>query len=352
MPAARIVGMTLNILVLTTATFDDTQLDRIRAVAPDARLTHAAARDAEALPADLWSELDVLYTVDALPEPERVPRLRWVQLHFAGVEDVVHQALARRVPITNASGVHSTAIAEWTLAAILARSRRLPLAFGLQQKSIWPKDRWGLFVPDELRGATVGIVGYGAIGREIGRLCAAFGMNVIGLRRGSGASGGSGGANADRPRWIAPDLRDLPPAPARIEPIDALPDVLPLCDVVVLALPLTSTTERLFNGATLQRMKPGSLLLNIGRGGVIDEPALVAGLAAGQPGAAALDVFAAEPLPAESPLWSAPNVIITPHVSGFSPRYDERAMTLFADNLTRFQNGEPLFNLVDVDAGY
>ncbi len=341
--------MTLNILVLTTATFDPAQLDRIRAVAPDARLTHAAARDAEALPAELWADLDVLYTVDTLPEPERVPRLRWVQLHFAGVEDVVTQPLARRVPVTNASGVHSTAIAEWTLAAILARSRRLPLAFGLQQNSIWPKDRWGLFVPDELRGATIGIVGYGAIGREIGRLCSAFGMNVIGLRRGSG---GPGGANADRPRWIAPDLRDLSPAPAHIESIDALPDVLPLCDVVVLALPLTSATERLFNGATLTRMKPGSLLLNIGRGGVIDEPALVAGLAAGRPGAAALDVFAEEPLPANSPLWSAPNVIITPHVSGFSPRYDERAMTLFADNLARFQHGEPLFNLVDIEAGY
>lgn len=338
--------MTLNILILTTATFDTAQLDHIHAAAPDARLTHAAARDADTLPDELWGDLDVLYTVDTLPEPERTPRLRWVQLHFAGVEDVVTQPLARRVPVTNASGVHSTAIAEWTLAAILARSRRLPLAFGLQQKSIWPKDRWGLFVPDELRGATVGIVGYGAIGREIGRLCAAFGMNVIGLRR------GSGGSNADRPRWVAPDLRDLPPAPARIEPIEALPDVLPLCDVVVLALPLTSATERLFNGATLQRMKPGSLLLNIGRGGVIDEPALVAGLAAGRPGAAALDVFAEEPLPANSPLWSAPNVIITPHVSGFSPRYDERAMTLFADNLVRFQKGEPLFNLVDVAAGY
>lgn len=338
--------MTLNILILTTATFDTAQLDHIHAAAPDARLTHAAARDADTLPDELWGDLDVLYTVDTLPEPERTPRLRWVQLHFAGVEDVVTQPLARRVPVTNASGVHSTAIAEWTLAAILARSRRLPLAFGLQQKSIWPKDRWGLFVPDELRGATIGIVGYGAIGREIGRLCAAFGMNVIGLRR------GSGGSNADRPRWVAPDLRDLPPAPARIEPIEALPDVLPLCDVVVLALPLTSATERLFNGATLQRMKPGSLLLNIGRGGVIDEPALVAGLAAGRPGAAALDVFAEEPLPANSPLWSAPNVIITPHVSGFSPRYDERAMTLFADNLVRFQKGEPLFNLVDVAAGY
>ena len=338
--------MTLNILVLTTATFDTTQLDRIRATAPDVHVTHAAARDADTLPSELLADLDVLYTVDTLPEPERVPHLRWVQLHFAGVEEVVTQPLARRVPVTNASGVHSTAIAEWTLAAILARSRRLPLAFGLQQKSIWPKDRWGLFVPDELRGATIGIVGYGAIGREIGRLCAAFGMKVIGLRR------GAGGANADKPRWVAPDLRDLPPAPARIEPIDALPDVLPLCDVVVLALPLTLATERLFNHAMLQRMKAGSLLLNIGRGGVIDEPALVAGLADGRPGAAALDVFAEEPLPASSPLWSAPNVIITPHVSGFSPRYDGRAMALFADNLARFQKGEPLFNLVDVEAGY
>lgn len=343
--------MTLNILLLTTAAFDATQLDRLRAVAPNARLTHATARDADRLPTELWADLDVLYTVDTLPEPERVPRLRWVQLHFAGVEDVVTQPLARRVPVTNASGVHSTAIAEWTLATILARSRRLPLAFGLQQQSVWPKDRWGLFVPAELRGATIGIVGYGAIGREIGRLCAAFGMSVIGLRRGYTTPVRSG-ANTDRPRWVAPDLRDLPPAPARIESIDALPDVLPLCDVVVLALPLTVVTEHLFNSAMLQHMKPGSLLVNIGRGGVIDEPALVAGLATGRPGAAALDVFAEEPLPDSSPLWSAPNVIITPHVSGFSPRYDERAMTLFADNLARFQKGEPLFNLVDVDAGY
>ncbi len=337
--------MPLSILALTTATFNTNELERIRAVAPDATITHRLARDWEGVPPDLWANVDVLYTVDPLPDPARAPRLRWVQLHFAGVEDVVTHPLARVVPITNASGVHATQIAEWTLAAILAHSRRLPLAFGLQQRHEWPKDRWGLFVPAELRGATVGVVGYGAIGREIGRLCAAFGMNVIGFRRGAGD-------DPARPRWVPSELRDLPPAPARIESTTALPDVLPECDVVVLALPLTSATRAMFDAALLARMKPGALLVNIGRGGVIDEAALIEALATGRPGAAALDVFATEPLPAQSPLWEAPNVLITPHVSGFSPRYDARAMALFAENLERFLKGVPLFNRVDVAAGY
>ncbi len=337
--------MPLSILALTTATFHTDELQQIRAVAPDATITHRLARDWESVSRDLWASLDVLYTVDPLPDPALAPNLRWVQLHFAGVEDVVTQQLARTVPITNASGVHATQIAEWTLAAILAHSRRLPLAFALQQRHEWPKDRWGLFVPNELRGATVGVVGYGAIGREIGRLCSAFGMNVIGLRRGAGD-------DPTRPRWTPPELRVLPPAPARIEPTAALPNVLPECDVVVLALPLTTTTRGLFDAGLFARMRPGALLVNIGRGGVIDEPALITALAQGRPGAAALDVFATEPLPSESPLWAAPNVLITPHVSGFSPRYDARAMSLFAENLDRFLKGEPLFNRVDVAAGY
>ena len=337
--------MPLSILALTTATFNTDELQQVRAVAPDATITHRLARDWESVPRELWANLDVLYTVDPLPDPALAPRLRWVQLHFAGVEDVVTSQLARTVPITNASGVHATQIAEWTLAAILAHSRKLSLAFSLQQRHEWPKDRWGLFVPTELRGATVGVVGYGAIGREIGRLCSAFGMNVIGLRRGPSN-------DPTRPRWAPPELRALPPAPARIESTTALPDVLPECDVVVLALPLTATTRGLFDAGLLARMRPGALLVNIGRGGVIDEPALIAALAKGRPGAAALDVFAAEPLPAESPLWDAANVQITPHVSGFSPRYDARATSLFAENLDRFLKGEPLFNRVDVAAGY
>ncbi len=338
--------MSLSILALTTASFNTAELERVRAVAPGATLTHALARDWETLPRELWAGVDVLYTVDPLPEPEWAPNLKWAQLHFAGVEGLVHHPLAGRIEITNASGVHATQIAEWTLAGILARSRRLSLAFELQQRAEWPRDRWGLFVPDELRGATVGIVGYGAIGREIGRLCAAFGLRVIGLRRGSGEE------DPTRPRWTPPDLRGLAPAPARIEPITALDDVLPQCDIVVLALPLTAATLGRFDAATLARMRPGSHLLNIGRGGVIDEPALVAALAQGRPGAATLDVFATEPLPADSPLWRAPNVTITPHVSGFSPRYDVRAMSLFAENLERFLRDEPLFNRVDVQAGY
>ncbi len=338
--------MPLSILILTTSTFNTAELERVRAVAPDATIRHALVRDWQAVPREVWADVDVLYTANPLPEPEWVPRLRWVQLHFAGVEDVLTHPLASAIPITNASGVHATQIAEWTLAAILARSRRLPLAFELQQKKEWPADRWGLFLPDELRGATIGIIGYGAIGREIGRLCAAFGMQVIGLRRGSGAE------DPARPRWVAPALRDLPPASARIEPIAAFEAVLPLCDVVALALPLTPATRGLIDARALGRLKPGALLLNIGRGGVIDESALAEGLAVGRPAAAALDVFATEPLPVDSPLWRAPNLTLTPHISGISPRYDERAMTLFAENLERFLTSRPLFNRVDVQAGY
>lgn len=178
--------MPLSILVLTTATFNTAELEQVRAVAPDATIRHALVRDWRAVPREVWADVDVLYTANPLPEPEWAPRLRWVQLHFAGVEDVIVHPLAHtiRSPMPRACTRPRSPSGRWPRSW---RRRRLPLAFELQQKAQWPTDRWGLFVPDELRGATIGIIGYGAMGREIGRLCAALGMHVIGLRRGSGA---------------------------------------------------------------------------------------------------------------------------------------------------------------------
>jgi phosphoglycerate dehydrogenase-like enzyme len=134
--------------------------------------------------------------------------------------------------------------------------------------------------------------------------------------------------------------------------LDRLDEMLPQCDYVLVVLPLTDQTRHVLNARTLALLKPTAFVINYGRGALIDEPALVAALQAGRLGGAALDVFEQEPLPASSPLWTLPNVILTPHISGWTARYDELAVQLFGDNLRRYLAGEPLYNEVDVNAGY
>jgi phosphoglycerate dehydrogenase-like enzyme len=184
----------------------------------------------------------------------------------------------------------------------------------------------------------VGVIGYGSIGREVGRLAHAFGMKVLGVRR-----GGAGPAG-----YELPELADYPGAePDHLVTSDRLAEVLPECDYVVLAVPYTSATHYLVGQAALRVMKPTAMLINVGRGAVVDEAALIHALREGWIAGAGLDVFEQEPLPADSPLWGMDNVIISPHVAGSTPHYDKRATTLFAENLRRYLAGELLLNQVE-----
>ena len=191
----------------------------------------------------------------------------------------------------------------------------------------------------------MGIVGYGSLGREIARLARAFGMTVLATKRevrhladDGWRLNGTGDARAQAVR--------------RLYPPQALKSMLRECDYIVLTVPLTPNTQQLIGAAELEAMKPGAFLVNVSRGRVVDERALAKALRDGGLGGAALDVFETEPLPQDSPLWSMPNVILSPHVSGFTPHYDKRALAVFEDNLRRYLDGKPLLNLVDMQRGY
>lgn len=335
----------ISVLVLTQSPIPEPLLERVRAVSPRLEVAPQVAQTLEELGAEPWREVEVLYTSGLLPPLELAPRLRWVQGHFAGVERFLDHPLLQSVILTTASGIHAPAMAEYILMMMLAFAHRLPRILEYQQRVEWPQPRWDLFVPQELRGATVGIVGYGSVGQEVARLAKAFGMRVLAVKR-----------NPQRTvqgEWRLPDVGDPDlKSVDRVYPPEALASLLNESDYVALTVPLTSATHGLIGNEELRRMKPDAILINVSRGGVVDEPALIEALRSGVIGGAALDVFAEEPLPSSSPLWGMPNVILSPHVSGFTPYYDERAMALFAENLRRYISSEPLLNVVDVTRGY
>lgn len=256
----------------------------------------------------------------------RIPHLRWIHTISAGVDHLLFPELRESEAIlTNASGVFNIPIAETVLAYMLAVVKRLP-EFLAQQR----EHRWQKLPLQELYGMTVGIVGLGDIGSEVARRCRAFGMRVLGMRRHPAPS----------------DVAD------EVFPPERLHELLSQSDFVVLALPLTDETRGLIGREALAAMKPTAWLINIARGALVDEGALIEALREGRIGGACLDVFAEEPLPEDSPLWDMPNVIITPHNSWSSPHIEEREIELFLENLRRYVAGEPLRNVVDKKAGY
>lgn len=257
---------------------------------------------------------------------ERIPNLRWVHTISAGVDHILFPTLAQsNVVLTNASGVFNVPIAETVMAYMLAVVKRLPELLDQQRAR-----RWHVLGLRELHGSTVGIIGLGDIGGEVARLSRAFGMHVIGLRR------------HPRPHEFADEV--LGP--------DGLHSLLSRSDFVVIACPLTEETRGLIGRAELEAMKPDAWLINIARGAIVDEEALLEALRDRRIGGACLDVFSEEPLPEDSPFWTLPNVIVTPHNSWSSPRIQEREVELFLENLRRYVAGEPLLNVVDKQAGY
>jgi len=246
------------------------------------------------------------------------PELRWVQATFAGAGQQLSAArLARedveRITWTSSVGIHVTPLGEWALFGILALTKDLPRLEADRRAR-----HWAHYPVDEVRGTTVLVVGLGEIGREVARLAEAFGMNVLSTRRNEG------------------DLDEL----------------LPRADSVVLALPLTEETRGLFDRRRIGLLKPGAIFVNIGRGPVVDEEALIDALRSRRLRGAALDVYATEPLPGDSPLWELDNVILSPHTAAQSVHENERIVELFADNLRRYLAGEELRSRIRTDLFY
>ena len=253
------------------------------------------------------------------------PGLRFVQCMYAGAGQQVRAARLTpeelgRVAFASSSGVHAVPLAEWSLFGILALTKGLPRL--LRDKR---ERRWDHYPVNELPGKTVLVVGFGEIGREVARLAQAFGMRVLAVKR------------------AADDTASGP---------DRLDDFVAEADAVVVTLPLTDETRGLIGRDTIARMRDGAILVNVGRGAVVDEEALVEALASGKLAGAALDVFAEEPLPAASRLWELDNVILSPHTAALSLRENERIVDLFAENLRRYLRGDELLSRIRTDAFY
>jgi phosphoglycerate dehydrogenase-like enzyme len=311
-------------------------LERIQAAAPGSRIVNLSVEGLADGPVD---DVEVLLRGWLVAEAfdrllARAPHLTWVHSATSGVERALTPAaLARDVLVTNARGVFSRPIAEHVLLMILAVSRHLPQLLELQRERTWQP-----LEGRELRELTVGIVGYGSLGRAVASLASSFGSRVTADEQGAAADGDDG--------------FPFEPRLDRVVGPAGLHELLSESDVVVLAAPLTPETEGMIDEAAIAAMKRDAWLINVARGRLVDDTALVRALRENRVGGAALDTFRDEPLPPTSPYWDLPNVILTPHTAWSSARVLDRSVDLFCDNLVRFSRGEPLRNVVDPTAGY
>jgi phosphoglycerate dehydrogenase-like enzyme len=265
---------------------------------------------------DLWRTRITAFMGAAV----RCPNLRWMQTAAAGTDHTVFDQLrSNGVRLTTGVGTTAPAIAQTVMLYVLALSRDLPRLGRAQAEH-----RWAPNEPADLEGRRLGIVGFGAIGEHVARLAEPFGMEVIGLRR-----------------------RPDPAHPVTTWPTERFGELLEWADVVVVCAPLTDETRGMFDAGAFARMRPGSWFINVGRGQIVDEDALVQALLDGHLGGAGLDVFATEPLPSDSPIWDLPNVIVTPHCSGDTDSSARRVVELTIENFRRHTAGEPLINLLD-----
>jgi phosphoglycerate dehydrogenase-like enzyme len=305
------------------------EVDRLRLQFPHLAIVDAPSRAARVLE---LPAADVAFLSQLTPDEFAVAgRLRWIQSPAAGVAALLFPALRQSdVILTNARGIHGDAMAEHVIGVLIVLFRQLHRALRHQAAHTWAKEPLSSF--RMLRGQRMAVVGLGAVGSAVAARAAAMGMEVVGVRRRVGPPS--------------------PPGVSAVYPAADLERVLADADVVVLAAPLTDGTRWLIGAEQLGRMKPDAVLVNIARGKLVCEDALAEALSAGAIGGAALDVFEHEPLDASSPLWDAPNVVITPHTAAFRGDYWALAADLFAANLRRFERGEVLANVVDKAAGY
>jgi phosphoglycerate dehydrogenase-like enzyme len=308
-------------------------VDRLQRDFPDLKITHLSNYDCiEQEIAD--AEIVVAWSI----RPEQfnaAKNLRWIHSPAAAVHQLMFPELINSdVILTNAREVHGPVVAEHVIALIFALAKKIPEAVRLQEQRVWGQETiWRSHPrPREIAGATLGLVGLGSIGREVAKRAAALGMRVIAVR--------------ENP------TKEVPEGVKQVYASAHLQMVLEQSDYVVLAVPITASTQKLMNAERLSQMKPGACLINVGRGPLIDEAALAAALRNHQIGGAALDVFEQEPLPADSPLWDLENLLITPHTAGLTEKLWDRHYQLFTENLRRYLAGRPLLAVVEKHRGY
>jgi phosphoglycerate dehydrogenase-like enzyme len=323
----------MNVLITTHAPEEWTELPS------DIQVTFCDY-DSHAIDQAITPETEVLVT-DALPTAlERCRGLRYVQLLSAGANQLLgHPLAAHDALFASAAGISAVHIAEHIVARVLYHTKELRAFEQLQRQHVWP-NRVSMSRPS-LRGMCALIIGYGGVGREAARLLDALGMRVIAVTS-DGARRLYGGY-LPYPGIGDPHGR----IPGQVVAPDALPSVLPEASVVILAVPLTGATRAMISAAELSSMRQDAIVINVGRGAVVDTGALLAALDARKIAHAYLDVFEQEPLPADSPLWDHPHISLTPHMAGVMPDDSVKYRDLFLQNLARYRNGERLLNQLD-----
>lgn len=330
---------------LSTLSFPDWWLDELRGRHPGLTVTQISAASPAEVPDEVWGRTGILHTGSVFPRTAAdAPHLRWIQLDTSGADHLKGtSAWDLPVPLTSIGGISPVPMAEYVMMSLLGLAHRLPRAVEVQRAGVWPslEERWNTLMPRRLRGATVGVVGYGRIGREIGRLAGQFGMTVLGLKRGRGTRAGE--------FFGAPAARE---ETAELYTPDELHAFLARCDYLVVTCPLTDETRGMIDAKAFGALKDGAMVVNVSRGSVVDEEALRDGLRSGRVAGAVLDVFEEEPLPEGHFWWDEPGVLLTPHVAGFAPDYEEQTLELVSANVERFLAGRELLNLVDRSHGY
>lgn len=285
---------------------------------------------------DELGDAEIVFTLSLRPEQFAVARsLRWIHTPSAAVHQLLFpQLIDSNVVLTNSREVHGPVVAEHVMALIFALAKKIPQAVVLQQKRVWGQEAiWKEGPhPREISGATLGLIGVGSIGQRVAQMASALGMRVISVRE-----------HVEK---------EVPDGVEKVFAISELHQLLGQSDYVVMAAPLIPATQGLMNASRLAQMKPAACLINVGRGLQVDEAALADALRTRRIGGAALDVFEREPLPADSPLWTLDNLLITPHTAGLTEKLWQRHYELFSENLRRYRSGEPLRYIVDKYKGY
>jgi phosphoglycerate dehydrogenase-like enzyme len=300
----------------------------------------------EPVPEEIWAKTEILYTHRLLPDAEQAQNLRWIQFHNAGINKYIAHPLFEKkdLIVSTLSGANAPQTAEHALTLLLALSHNVPTMLADQSRNKWSASRLKRYQPHELYGSTVGIVGYGSVGQHLARLLHSFNATVLASKRDLLKLEDSG--------YHVPYPEEDTEYVARLYPGPAMRSMFKDCDFVVICLPLTKDTRNMISSNQLAALKADAYLVDVSRGGVLDHEALIDALKNEHFAGAALDVFPEEPLPADNPLWDMPNVLISPHVAGFSPHYLDRAIELFIVNLERYLAAEEVLNIFDRERSY
>jgi len=327
--------------VLITLPFPEELVSQLQAVSPRLRLTLQKASEPKDISAEIWQRTEILYTDQVLPNPDQAPALSWIQFHWAGLERSIDTPILRKPKLvaTSLSGAAATQVAEHVVLMCLALGHRLPDLVDHQKRAEWPRERFKRFLPLELRDSTVGIVGYGSIGREVARMLRALGATILASKRDAMHPDDSGYL----PQGLGDPRSDLV---HRLYPSQALRSMLKECDFVVIAVPLTPKTRDLIGIEQLAAMKTTAFLVDVSRGGVVNHSALLVALRERKIAGAALDVFEDEPR-LHPDLAILENVVLTPHIGSASRETRTRMAMMAAENLITALQGMRPPNLVN-----